>query len=238
MSVNGREKDPTAGDDRSLVVLAVTGALASGWGLFLWRELLRARAGADAFCGFGGGDCAGLWDGAFAGALHAATGLPVAAWGVVWGAVATILPLLAWSEPAGRWSGRLRSAIRATALAGVAGVVVLLLASAAEGGFCQACALTYVLSAVYAAVAWRRLGAAVDLPGVGLAAAVTAAMYLLLLYPGLRTPKHRASGESLAEAVAAATAGDPTTAPAAGNPAASESAGERADELAFLSPRS
>ncbi len=194
---------PERRHDRTLLLLAATGALASFWGLFLWRELLRARAGADAFCGFGGSDCAELWDGPFAAAVHAWTGLPVAAWGVAWGAVATVLPLLLWSGPGARWRPALRSAIPAAALAGAGGVVVLLLASAAEGGFCQSCALTYVLSALYAALAWRAFGVRPTLGGIGLAAAVAAAMVLLLLYPGLRTPKQRTGSEALIEAVAA-----------------------------------
>lgn len=211
---------------RTPAALAAVGALAALWGLFLWRELVRARAGAEAFCGFGGGgDCAELWDGAFAASVHSLTGLPVAAWGVVWGVVATLLPLLLGSEPAGRRAETLGSAIRATALAGVAGVAVLLLASAAEGGFCQSCALTYALSAIYAALTWRRLGlfagAGLGLRGAGLAAAATAATYLLLLYPGLRTPRHGSGAEALAEAVAA----DPAARGAVDSPAGGRAAG-------------
>ncbi len=208
-NAKNQQRAAAGGHDRTLLILAAAGALASFWGLFLWRELLRARAGADAFCGFGGGsDCAELWDGPFAVTVHALTGLPVAAWGVAWGAVATILPLLLWSGPATGWrsgvpAADLRSAVRAAALAGVAGVVLLLLASAAEGGFCQSCALTYVLSALYAAVTWRAFGVLPTLRGAGLAAAATAALALLLLYPGLKTPKHRSGSETLIEAVSA-----------------------------------
>ncbi len=182
---------------RALAVLAALGAASAAWAIFLWRELIRARAGETPFCGFGeSADCGELWNAAFASAIHRATGLPVAGWGLAWSLVAVALPLLALA-----FRGRERraaaacSAIDLTAAAGVAGIVVLLAASAAEGLFCTSCALTYVLTLAYATVTFSALRNR-TLPrspqGATLAAAATVAAYLLLLYPGLKTPKSAA----------------------------------------------
>ncbi len=182
---------------RLLAILAALGAASAAWAIFLWRELIRARAGETPFCGFGeSADCGDLWNAAFASTLHRATGLPVAGWGLAWGLVAVALPLLALA-----FRGRERresvacSAIDLTAVAGVAGIVVLLAASAAEGLFCTSCALTYVFTLAYAAVTFfglRTRPVPRSPQGVALAAAATVAAYLLLLYPGLETPKNAA----------------------------------------------
>ncbi len=180
---------------RLLQVLATLGTASALWAIFLWRELIQARAGETPFCGFGeSADCGTLWNAAFANTIHQTTGLPVAGWGLAWGLVAAMLPLLALA-----FRGREQraaaacSAIDLTAAAGVAGLVVLLAASAAEGLFCTSCALTYVLTLAYAAVTYFGLRER-PLPrspqGVTLAAATTLAVYLLLLYPGLKTPKN------------------------------------------------
>jgi protein-disulfide isomerase len=197
-----RQTPPPPDNLRSvLVTLAAIGAAAGAWSVFLWRELLRARAGGDPFCGFGGGgDCVALWDGSFASAVHRLTGLPLAAWGVVWGLIALGLPLLAWmgTEKPSTAEG-LRSATRVTALAGLVTVTVMLLVSVAAGSLCTSCALIYVLAVAYAAVASLRLKSPPTGRGVAIAAAAALVFYLMLLYPGLRTP--RSNGQTLAEAV-------------------------------------
>ena len=83
-------------DARSCVKLAALGALSALWSLFLWTELVVARSGGSAFCGFGGRfDCNAVWSSAFASAVHAWTGLPLAGWGLVWSLVAFGLPMAA-----------------------------------------------------------------------------------------------------------------------------------------------
>jgi protein-disulfide isomerase len=200
---------PSAGDGtplagRRLGALVLLGAASALWSLYLWTELVRARGGGTPFCAFGESGCALLWDAAFASAVHRFTGLPVAGWGLAWGMVATLLPLaglVAASE--GRGSGRWAAATRMAACGGLAGVLLLLAASAAERLFCSSCALTYVLTGAYFAVALvgPRPELRSDL-GRGLlrTTAVTAAAYLLLLYPGLATPGDplRASERALA----------------------------------------
>jgi hypothetical protein len=181
-----------------LTAAALLGAAATGWALWLWRQLLVARAGGEVSCGLGGDGeaCAAAWDSPFAAAVHAWTGLPVAAWGVAWGLIALVLPLAALvARRRGRagavpWAG---AAI--TGAGGIAGVSVLAAVLALAGEACQGCLLIYGIVVAYAAVVL-----AVVLVGTGrlpvelsrgaTAAAVTlGAAWLVLLVPGLRTPR-------------------------------------------------
>ena len=223
VSSPGPDEEPS-GDvmsARPLVALAALGTANALWAIFLWRELILARAGETPFCGFGESvDCGALWSAAFAGTVHRATGLPVAGWGLVWGLVATFLPLAALTL--GKRRDHLAaacSAIDLTAAAGLAGVVVLLAASAQAGLFCTSCALTYVLTTAYAAVtflALRRRPLPRSPDGVTLAAAVTAVAYLVLLYPGLKTPKSLHREGQLALAAVGQKAGEQPSLPAGG----------------------
>ncbi len=222
-SDTGSSPDSPAAKRRARV-LAVLATVASGsalWAVFLWRELLAARAGETPFCGFGeSADCGNLWSAAFASTIHGATGVPVAGWGLVWALVAALLPLAALAYPGGRRrQDVLGTAIELTAAAGVAGIVVLLAASAAEGMFCTSCALTYVLTLGYAAVTFFALNRPVPLSprGLALAAAATVATYLLLLYPGLKTPK--SASEEGRRALAEVARGAPSGQDAASPPA-------------------
>lgn len=209
MAKTGKKATVNAGT--ALTVLAVLGAVSALWALFLWTELVRSRGGGTPFCGFGGGDCAALWDAAFAAAIHRFTGLPVAAWGLVWGAAAFVVPVLALAALAdSRGAARLLSAVRWTAVGGLAGLVALLGASAAEGLFCTSCAFTYALALAYGGVAFFVLTPRRPLRRQGLATAAmaTAGVYLLLLYPGLQTPKSLAREEQRAMATAAERAAE------------------------------
>lgn len=200
---------------RTPLLVAAACALANAlWSLFLWQQLLVSRAGGEAYCAFGGG-CGALWDGAFASAVHTSTGLPVAAWGLVWSGAALVLSLLAWrrvgagDDPEPLWSG-----VVGISAAGLWGVIGLVAVSVLEGGFCSNCAVTYALVVGFAGVvltaAWlarpRSWG-----PGSARAVAAIAVLFVLLLYPGLQTP--RAGAQLGADALAGAgKAGqDPST---------------------------
>ncbi len=204
---------PTPGSWASLVAL---GALASLWALFLWGELVLARSGGTPFCAIGGtSDCTRVWDSGFASSVHGATGLPVAAWGVAWGIVAFVLPLLGLLRAAqGHPLPAVVSATRVTAAAGVLTVFSMLAVSASERAFCLGCFGTYVVVAGYGGIAllgWQRVGWP-DLPrGVALAGGVLVGAAALLLYPGLHTP-HAAEEAGRAAIPAAA----PTSAPEPG----------------------
>lgn len=196
MTTEEQKAPPPETSKRTLTVLAVLGVLAALWAVFLWRDLIDARRGGEAFCIFGESDCGLLWDAKFAGAVHRLTGLPVAAWGLVWGAAAFAAAVFARRALAERrGEKRALGAVRWTAAGGLAGVAVLLLASASEGLFCSSCALTYVLTVAYGAVALLVLKprAAFGADGLGTAVMWAACVFLLLLYPGLQTPRSRAS---------------------------------------------
>lgn len=206
-------EEKSAGDlaPRTWAALSILGALSACLSLFLWMELVLLRTGGSSFCAGSGGrlDCASVWNGGFASAVHRLTGLPVAGWGLVWSAAAFLLPiagLLRLSQ--GRARAVIVSAVRWTAAAGAAGIVVMIAASVAAGAFCVGCLATDLIVAAYALLAlrgWSRQGFTEPAKGLGAAALVSAGAFLLLLYPGLHTPK--ASGQAGREAVAAAAAG-------------------------------
>jgi len=178
----------------ALTLAAVLAAAHALWSLFQWRQLVLARTGGDYFCSLGAADdCAAVWDSALANAIGGATGLPVAGWGLAWSLVALALTLWALRrrlrglrlEPV--WSAAL-----VTALAGIASVAILAGSTLSTGQLCTTCVGTYVLVLAYAAtclLASGKLRAADVGRGAGLAVGAVAAAYLVLLYPGLRTPK-------------------------------------------------
>jgi serine/threonine-protein kinase len=174
------------------LALAIALAAASAaWALHLWRQLALARGGAAVTCPFDAeGDCAAVWQSGFAAAVEQATGLPIAAHGVLWSLVALALPAAVLAaRVAGRrgdlaWAGTL-----AAAAAGIVAVIVLAAAQLADGRFCGSCGVTYALALAYAGAclaagarpAWGRLarggllaGAAAALGFAGLALGVPA----------------------------------------------------------------
>jgi protein-disulfide isomerase len=203
---------------RGLFALVALGTVTALWSVFLWMQLVAARAGARPFCGPGDdASCGALWDGPFARAVHTSTGLPVAAWGVAWGLAALLLPLLALMARAeDRHEPALVAATRWAAVGGAAIVLVLAAASLAAGEFCLGCLVVYLLVGAYAGLAlpgWRADTRADRLGGFGRVAGLTAAAVLLLLYPGLHTP--RAPTDAAAEATERAlTAENAAPAPA------------------------
>ncbi len=186
---------PSAG---SLAGLVALGAAASLLALFLWTELLASRTGGGAaFCGLGdAADCTALWDAPFAAAVHRYSGLPLAAWGLVWGLAAFVLPLLAlWHAAEGRPQPALVSATRVVAAAGVLAVLGLFGVSAVARTLCAGCFGVYVIVAGYAGIAlygWKGLARERAWRGAALAAGASLGAALLLLYAGLHTPKNAA----------------------------------------------
>jgi serine/threonine-protein kinase len=174
------------------LLIAAASALANGaWSMFLWRQLHVARAGGEPYCV--GGGCASLWDGPFASAVHATTGIPVAGWGLVWSIAALALVLWVWNLA--RTQSTSASAVGGLAwlaLAGALGVAVLVGVSARVGELCGSCAVTYALVGLFAAcvfVALPDLGAHLWKRGVATAALAVGVGFGLLLYPGLQTPR-------------------------------------------------
>ena len=183
---------------RDLGTLAGLGVLSALWALFLWTELVRSRAGAEPFCGFGeSSGCSSLWEGSFASSVLEITGLPVAAWGLLWALLATAAPLLALAlRVDGGEIGRSLSAVKLLGAAGAASVVVLIVASSLEGSMCRSCVVTQALALGYGALAFYRLREAQLLAGWRplLSLLVSAVvLYLVFLIPD--TPSQDAVGE-------------------------------------------
>ena len=206
-------------------------------------ELVILRSGGNTFCATEGSlDCSAVWNGKFASEVQGLTGLPVAAWGLVWSAGAFSLALAGLSRAArGRSIGRVFGAARVTAIAGAAGIVVMLGASVAAGAACLGCLAMDALVAAYAVFAlrrWRPFGLP-DWPrAAALAGGCAVAAFLVLLYPGVNTP--RSTGEPGRRAVAAAAKSSPSSEVAAEPPEVSSGSPQRnkaiADMIASLEP--
>jgi serine/threonine-protein kinase len=163
MAMPGSERVSAESDSRTpapgpvaLGWLALVGALSAGWALFQWKQLILARSGKDFFCGIGefSGGCDVVWDSPLATWVHDFTGLPVAAWGFVWGLVALLLPLwIVVQRRRGRHAEPTWTALLWTGLGGVLGTLVLAGVSLPFGQVCTTCLLTYLLVFVYAASA-------------------------------------------------------------------------------------
>jgi hypothetical protein len=189
-----RENRPAAGPGTvALALAALLGALNAAWAGFQWRELGVARRGGEAFCALGAGDaCARLGDSDFAFGVEVLSGLPVAGWGVVWGLVAMVLPLLVLGRRrAGASPEPLWSAATLTAVTGLASVALLLAVSLRAGTLCGNCVLTYLGVGAYAGLV---LGVARSAPPRSLASgiawgAITGAVAFVALMPiASRTP--------------------------------------------------
>jgi len=193
---------PTATSLASLVALAAVAAL---WFLLLWLELVLARSGGSAFCDVNAAtSCTAAWDSTFAHKVHQISGLPLAAWGLVWSIAAFVMPLLALlGQAEGRPQPALISATRLLAVLGLAAVAVMLLASAVMGVFCVGCFAADMIIAGYGGIAifsWTAVGYPQFARATMLAGVACFAGFLALLYPGLHTPL------SVTEAGRAATA--------------------------------
>lgn len=209
--------------NKPLALAVLLGAANALWALFQWAELLLARQGGTPFCSVDETfNCAAVWDSAFAVAVHNATQVPIAGWGLVWGIVATALPL--WALVDNRELSRGASAgLRLTALAGLATVAGLATASVIAGALCLGCIGTYILVSAWAAVVWMRTReyAFAEAPrGVMLAGGIALAGFLVVIVPGMRTPHAEQKLDLAASAKPADAPAATKPTPAASAPAA------------------
>lgn len=137
----------------ALLGAAALAAGAGAWSLHLWRQLAVAKVGGTVTCPFDadGSACADVWQSGFALAVEQATGLPVAAYGVLWALVALALPLAVLVARARGRTGEISwAAALATAAAGVLASLGLAVAQLVDGRFCGSCTVQYVLVLGYA----------------------------------------------------------------------------------------
>jgi protein-disulfide isomerase/uncharacterized membrane protein len=215
-----RSKGPAPATSRAQLALLVgLGVLASLWALFQWGELIAARAGATPFCSLGGSfDCGAVWDSAFARAVHDVTRVPVAGWGLMWGLVAFVLPLIALVSEEQLRRG-VSAALRLTALAGLVSVVGLFGATLAAGAVCIGCIGTYLIVLGWVVLAWlatRSTGFSEAPRGAGIAVGIVIASYAVLFVPGTRTPHALADAGKDAMRKSVEGSGTPTPGPTPG----------------------
>jgi protein-disulfide isomerase len=164
--------------------------------LFQWMELVITLQGGESFCAISETlNCDAAWNSPFAKAVHAASFVPVAGWGLIWACVAIGVSLWLWLATL-RGAG-LENAARAARLTGLIGIgasLVLLFVSFRLGVFCPTCLVTYLTVIAFTGFAFtaaplsRPLLASL-LPALKLPALVAVASYALLIIPGQRTPR-------------------------------------------------
>lgn len=162
---------------------------------FQWMELLMAMEGGTSFCSINETlNCSAVWSSDFAKSVQKSTVLPLAGWGLVYGLMAFGVTLWAaglrfWDRPASAstWAARLVGVV------GVATSVVLLGVSANIGTFCITCVATYTLVLVFCGLTFKlpppepfsAVGAGKVIVPV---ASMLVGFFLVLLYPGSKTP--------------------------------------------------
>ncbi len=168
-----------------------------GLAVFQWYELHVVESGGRAVCSLTATvNCETVWNSPLALAVHNALGVPVAALGILWGAVASVCA--GWLLLRARKGLPVRDLVgasRVTALVGFLGMVVFAAASVGAGALCLTCLGTYLLVLAFAA------GATFGLPrplfprggewwtALGLPSVVALVAYLLLLIPGRTEPR-------------------------------------------------
>jgi len=139
-----------------------------------------------------GGGCSALWRAPFALAVQRASGLSVAAWGVVWGVAALAVAILALVRiTRGQPSAAALTALRCLSAAGLLGVFALAAVSFSERTFCAACAVAYVLVALHAAqavFAWRQRGLPETTRGAMMAGVSILAAYIVMVFVPAAAP--------------------------------------------------
>ena len=222
--------------------------LAGGWAMHLWRQLFVARAGGEVSCPFDAeGDCGDVWQSPVAQAIEAATGLPVAAHGVLWALVALALPAAVLvARRSGRRGEVSFAGALVTAAAGVAAMLALVSAQLADGRFCGSCGVAYAGTLTYAAVCFLsmpRVSWEFLVRGGALAAGAAALAFATLL---LAAPEPPAASSAHVPSAGALPALTPTTPPADGlarlvanlSPIAAEGLAQALREYAAAAPQS
>jgi protein-disulfide isomerase/uncharacterized membrane protein len=181
----------------SAVILLAVSLAFTLLALFQWMELFLVRAGGQSVCSISAVvNCEAVWNSAFASRIHRALGIPVAALGIVWGATAfglsalLVYRLIDGSSPRAAIAG-----LRLTAAAGILACITFAVASMKTGAVCLTCLATFVLVVAFAGSAARLLpGPLVPsrdelTPALLWSLGLALAAYLLVLAPGLSTPK-------------------------------------------------
>jgi protein-disulfide isomerase/uncharacterized membrane protein len=177
--------------------LLLLGLATLGLAVFQWYELRLVESGGRAVCTLNATvNCETVWNSPLALSVHQTLGVPVAALGILWGAVASVCAgWLLQRAKKGLPVRDLVGATRVTAAVGFVGMGVFAAASIGVGALCLTCLGTYLLVLAFTA------GAIFGLPrplfphggewwtALGLPSVVAVVAYLLLLIPGRTEPR-------------------------------------------------
>jgi serine/threonine-protein kinase len=183
----------------ALATLFGSAAALTGLAIYQWLELLEVQAGRMPACAINATfNCAAVWNSPFAQLIHDTFGIPIAGFGVLWGAVALFAAGLLVLKAGTPSHGAFLATVKLWALVGIVSCVGLVAASVQAGAVCLTCLGTYALVIVYAVGAMFLLGpgglptAAELAPGIGWALVLAVPVFLALQVPGARTPKKAA----------------------------------------------
>jgi protein-disulfide isomerase len=184
------------GHTRAALALLCIALATTSLAIYQWVELRVVQSGGHVVCSINTEvNCETVWTSPFAVAVHNTLGVPVAALGVLWGAVAVVCALwLFLLARAGMPVRDLMGACRLTALAGLLSIPALILGSIGAGAVCLTCLLTYLLVAAFFGVAFFGFPRPFAPQGgewwttLGLPAAAAMVAYVLVLIPSSRQP--------------------------------------------------
>lgn len=225
MAGSGERLFSTKGAGWPLALLVVAG-LTVVLGVVQWMELLLAQASGETFCSLNETfDCASVWAHPLAKSVQRISRVPVAGWGIVWalGATASAVWMLR-RRLEGREADLPGMVARIFGAAGIGTSLALFGLSMSMGTYCLTCLTTYVFVVAFGVLAFKQptskpLGAHKGTAPLMWSAAFVLAGYLLVLFPGTRTPVD-ANREALQQAAKAAKSKQTTPAPARPAPSA------------------
>ncbi len=172
-----------------IFLAALLGALLS---LYQWWEIYDTRtSGHLPLCEVNEAiSCATVWNSPLSTAVHTYTGLPIAAWGLIWSLIVIALSIQIRRAGDPRATANLLFGLRLAGVIGSLVVVALLFYSFAIKVFCPTCLAFYLLVGAITFLAFRKLSAPGGdwLIGSLHSGGWTAIAILLLIYPGLKTP--------------------------------------------------
>jgi len=179
-----------------IVVLIGVAALSGLLAVFQWMELIVAQRGGVLSCSINETlNCAAVWNAPLAKSIHELTYVPVAGWGLVWslGALWSALRLNLAALSSSLTESKIAS-VRLFAAMGILASCVLAAVSFSVGAVCITCIATYWLVLTYGVCAYLLPGRLfqfstnVIVPTGLRALGVVFVVYLLVLYPGTKTP--------------------------------------------------
>src|SRR5262244_2933045 len=179
------------------VLLLATSAALSLLALFQWMELVVVRSGGNSVCNVSQTvNCEAVWNSEFASRIHSLVGLPVAGLGEVWALTAFCASCFFVHRALSDGSIRLPiAAIRLIAAIGLLVCLVLAVQTIRGGALCLTCLGTIALVVLFSLVAWKLLPDPIAnikqelWPAAAWSAGPALATYLILLGPGVATPR-------------------------------------------------